>query len=201
MSMNSWDLSGFTRLEWVQVPMDTRIRLAAAPYMNGWGYDLSSARVLYDLPDDMKADGVEWGLGDRRVTNCSTLTTSPLTSVFPDCPWTLTEYGDLQVFGDRLPDHPDSPIQAAVRMKVAREVTDPPPGQWCLVQGWRTFDPSGPRYSGHAFLVRTDREGDGITVLEASSRNGIGPRYRRTTWTDLRGEYPHSVHLGVLTDP
>jgi hypothetical protein len=201
VAVTAWEIAGLSRAEWVRHALDIRIRLAAGPYLDSWDYDLRTARVLYDLPDAMRADRVELAPGDARLTNCSTLTTSLLTSCFPDAPWTVQEYGDLQVFGDRLPGNPDAPVQAVVRMGVGKAVAQHVPGAWHLVQGWRTFEPSGPRYSGHAFLVLADRDGDGCLVLEATSRRSIGPRYRRSTWADLRREYGHSLHLAALDGP
>lgn len=198
MTVNAWDLAGLTRAQWLGQGLDQRLRLAAGPYIDGWGYDLRDARVLYDLPDAMRADRIEISAGEPRLTNCSTLTTSLLTSVYPDAPWTLQEYGDLQVFADRLPAHPASPIEAVERMGVGRATVDPAPGCWHLVQGWRTFDPQTPRYSGHAFLVLADGNGDGVQVLEATSRRGIGPRYRSATWADLRDEYPAGLYIAAL---
>ena len=200
MATTAWDIAGLARAEWEMLPLDTRLRIAAGPYLDSWGYDLARARVLYDLPDAMRADRVELGPGDSRLTNCSTLTTSLLTSCYPSAPWTVEEYGDLQVFADRLPDRPDAPVQAVVRMGIGRAVQSPTLGVWHLVQGWRTFDPTGPRYSGHALLVLGDPNGEGVQVLEATSRRGIGPRYRRSTWSELRREYGYSLHLAVLVE-
>ena len=119
--------------------------------------------------------------------------------MYPDAPWTDREYGDLQVYADRLPAHPGSPIEAVARMGVGISVTTLARGRWHLVQGWRTFDPQTPRYSGHAFLVLAAHSGDSITVLEATSLSNEGPRYRSTTLTALRAEYPAGVHLGLLS--
>jgi hypothetical protein len=201
MTITAWVMGGLQRDHWLQHSLDIRIRIAAAPYMQGWGYSLSGPKVLYDLPDAMGADRIEWSSGGAKLTNCSTLTTSLMTSVRPDCPWTLQEYGDLQVFGDRLPDNPDAPVQAVARMGAGVAVTDPRPGAWHLVQGWRTFEPSIPKWSGHAFLVLADRVGEGLLMLEASSRRNVGPRYRRTTWAGLRGEYPAGLYLAALDGP
>ena len=156
--------------------------------------------VLYALPDAMHADSIEWASG-AKVTNCSTLTTSVLTSIRPDVPWGVQEYGDLQVYADRLPGEPDSPVRAVARMGIGIIAQGLTAGQWHLVQGWRTFDPQTPRYSGHAFLVLADDTGDGIVVLEATSRDGIGPRYRATTWPGLVGEYPFGIFVSMLYGP
>jgi hypothetical protein len=200
VTINAWDIAGLTREEWVRHSLDVRIRIAAGPYLDSWDYDIRKGKVIYDLPDAMRADKVEWAAGDERVTNCSTLTASLLTSCFPDAPWTLREYGDLQVFGDRLPENPDAPIQAVIRMGIGTN-SGSVPNRWHLVQGWRTFIPETPKYSGHAFLVLSDKQGDGILLLEATSRRNIGPRYRRTTWTELGREYTQGLHVAVLEGP
>ena len=56
--MTGWDAAGLTREYWVQHALDVRIRLAAAPYMDGWDYDFSTPAVLYDLPDAMRASSL-----------------------------------------------------------------------------------------------------------------------------------------------
>jgi len=176
---------------WLQHALDVRIRLAAAPYMVGWSYSLSSPRVAYPSP------GVPSSLvGGSRVTNCSTLTASLLTSVFADRPWTTREYGDLQVFADRLPSAPDAPIRAALRMGIAEETHRFLSDRWHLVQGWRRL---GSKPSGHAFLVLAGEDPEELLVLEASSlEGGIGPRYKSTTATKLREQYGAALYLGVL---
>ena len=196
----AWEVAGLTEADWVRHSLDIRIRIAAAPYMDGWGYDIASPKVLYDLPDAMHADGIEWASG-AKVTNCSTLTCSLLTSVCPDVPWGVQEYGDLQVYADRLPDEPDAPVQAVARMGIGFVAQGLTPGQWHLVQGWRTFDPQTPRYSGHAFLVLADDTGDGIEVLEATSLGGVGPRYRSTSWAELVSDYSAGIYVATLYGP
>ena len=185
------DAAGLTEASWCRHALDIRIRLAAAPYMVGWGYSVSSPRVAFESP------GVPSSLvGGARLTNCSTLTASLLTSAFPDHPWTEREYGDLQVFADRLPESPWSPISAAVRMGVAKSTTDFHPRRWSLVQGWRSL---GANPSGHAFLAFADSDSESLLVLEATSIDGIGPRYKTTTATALRESYPAGLYIGVLT--
>jgi hypothetical protein len=159
--------------------------------MLGWSYSFASPRVAYASP------GIPSSLvGGARVTNCSTLTASLLTSVFADRPWTSREYGDLQVFADRLPDTPDSPIRAALRMGIAERTEQFLAKRWHLVQGWRSL---GSRPLGHAFLVLAGDEPEDLLVLEASSReNGIGPRYKQSTATALAEEYGAGLYLGAL---
>jgi hypothetical protein len=191
----AWSISGLQREEWVRHALDIRIRLAAGPYLDSWDYSIKwgTAKVLYDLPDAMRADGIELGPGDARLTNCSTLTASILTSVYPDAPWTLQEYGDLQCFKDRLDAGTwDSPVRAAERMDIGLRVAKLVPGEWHLVQGWRSHDPP----NGHAFLVLA---GEGsLQVLEATSRRSIGPRYKTTTLAELKREYSAGLHWARL---
>jgi hypothetical protein len=204
MTLTAWEISGLDADYWEKHALDIRIRLAAAGYLGGdWNYSLTKPKVLYDMPDEMRANSLEISElelkdGDNRVTNCSTMTASILTSVYPSAPWSVQDYGDLQVFGDRLPAHPDSPIRAVERVGVGQRVGLLMPGRWHLVQGWRRFDPNKPSYSGHAFLVLADDNGDVDQVLEATSIDNIGPRYKRTTLEGLRKQYPKGLHLAVL---
>lgn len=200
MTIKAWDVAGLTRDEWEVHSLDIRIRLAAGPYLSGWGYSYAGPKVLFDLPDAMGADGVELEPGEQQNTNCSTLTASILTSVFPSAGWTLREYGDLQVFADRLPENPDAPVQAVNRLGIGMIVENLLPGKWHLVQGWRTFDPSKSKYSGHAFLVLLEHDGS-VLLLEATSRRNEGPRYRRTTIMELEREYGDGLHYAALDGP
>ena len=198
---HAWEIAGLERDHWTRHSLDIRIRIAAAPYI-GWRYSLKEPHVAYSLPEDMRASRLE--TQTSRQTNCSTLTVSLLTSCYPLAAWGLQEYGDLQVFGDRLPDHPGAPVEAVERMGIGQAVQEFAERRWHLVQGWRRL---GSRPSGHAFLVlggRTGRnqllgQGDPITILEASSReNNIGPRYRRATVASLRAEYPAGLFIARL---
>jgi hypothetical protein len=204
MTLTAWEIAGLTQDYWCEHSLDIRIRLAAAGYLGGdWSYSLSAPKVLYDLPAAMYADSLEISEtqladGENRITNCSTMTVSVLTSVYPDAPWSQEDYGDLQVYADRLPGRPDSPIDAVERAGVGTRVDALVPGRWHLVQGWRTFDPSIPRYSGHAFLVLADDTGDIDQVLEATSLSNIGPRYKEITFAKLQSDYSEGLYLAVL---
>ena len=200
--MNPWDCMGISQTQWCDLSVDLRVRTAAAGYLSaGYGYDVAKPRVLWDLPD---AFGTVKALeGGDRVTNCSTLTTSILTTAYPKNPWTLEDYGDLQVFADRLPAT-DSPIRAVVRVGVGERVQRFIQNRWHLVQGVSvTPKPNDfSTFRGHAFLVRALPDG-ALLVCEATSRKDatgkrIGPRYRTTTLADLQQQYPADLHLAVL---
>ena len=204
MALTAWDISGLSIDYWGEHSLDVRIRLAAAGYLGGdWSYSLSAPKVLYDLPSAMRADSLEISelqldYGDNRITNCSTMTVSLLTSVYPNAPWSQEDYGDLQVYADRLPGQPGSPIDAVERAGVGERVDALVPGRWHLVQGWRTFEPSIPRYSGHAFLVLAGDDGDIDQLLEATSLSNIGPRYKEITFAQLQKDYSKGLYMAVL---
>lgn len=192
----AWQAAGLSRSWWMKHSLDIRIRLSAQPYLDGsWNYSLRAPRVLWDLPAAMQASR----LVGRSVTNCSTLTTSIITSVYPDVPWSLTEYAELQVFDDQLPAT-DTPVKAVERMGIGRIVSVFQQGEWHLVQGVRRMPSHARGFSGHAFLVNA-LEGGGLEVIEATSRSNIGPRYRRTTSQKLHDEYPAALHIAVLNGP
>ena len=102
MVMTAWEVAGLDKDYWCKHALDIRIRLAAAGYLGGdWSYSLTAPKVLYDIPDIMRADKMEITElqlrdGDKRLTNCSTLTMSILTSVYPNADWERDDYGQLQ---------------------------------------------------------------------------------------------------------
>lgn len=202
MTLTAWEISGLDADYWEKHALDIRIRLTAAGYLGGdWNYSLSKPKVLYDMPDAMRMNSLEISelelkYGDNRITNCSTMTASVLTSVFPSAPWNVQDYGDLQVFADRLPASPDSPIRAVERVGVGHHVLSLVPGRWHLVQGWRSLSPP----SGHAFLVLSDESGDIDQILEATSIDNIGPRYKKTNLDSLKKQYAAGLHFAVLNN-
>lgn len=192
--MNAWHLCGLSRADWVALGLSVRIRLAASLYL-GWYYDHADPHVAYESPG-IPAGLVRNGRTAYAGIDCSTLTASVLTACYPDAPWTSREYGDLQVFEDRLPANPSAPVTACIRMRIAHMQPDLTLGRWHIVQGWRTLDP---RPSGHAFLVQA---GPGTAlVLESTSWRGIGPRWRYTTPTSLRDAYPAGLYIARLESP
>jgi len=128
-----WALCGLDEDEWCALPLGVRLRLAASCYL-GWGYARDYPHVAYRSP------GVPESLISAvdRATNCSTLTASLLTACYPRAGWDLDDYGDLQVYADRLPARPDAPCQAAERRGASSRTTGYLVGRWHLVQGWRS---------------------------------------------------------------
>jgi len=179
--------------EFSYLPLDARIRMAAAGYL-GWGYDSKRPAVAYpsgSVPAHLVGRGTD--------TDCCTFTTSILMACYPGALWTSREFGDLQSFGDRfdLGDdyHPrgDAPMAAVERVGVGHVTRHWMLSSWHLVQVWRSAKP--PTGGGHSMLVYVDDEG--LLVLEASP--GVGPRWRRRTARELEDEY-EIVHIARLSD-
>ena len=211
MVLTAWQLSGLDETYWEKHALDIRIRLAAAPYVADWGYHLTEPRTLYDIPDAMHADRIEvteagLAYASNRVTNCSTMTMSILTSIYPSAPWDTTAYKQLQLYAEEVLENPDSPVDCVVAVGVGTRVDSFVDGEWHLVQGIRkhtVVDGVLTSFSGHAFLV--ERRGDVLHVLEAtsikdSSGQQIGPRYKITTEADLRDRYPKALYIAVLKE-
>ena len=207
--LTAWQIAGLEEDYWEKHALDIRIRIAAAPYIADWGYHLTEPHTLYDIPDAMHADRIEVteaGLAHsaNRVTNCSTMTMSLLTSVYPSAPWSSASYKKLQLYAEDVLDNPDSPIDCVVAVGVGIRADSFVDGEWHLVQGIRkhtVVDGILTSFSGHAFLVQ--RIGDVLYVLEAtsikdSSGQQIGPRYKETTEDELRQRYPKALYIAVL---
>jgi len=177
------------------LPLASRIAIAALPFL-GYRYDEQRPGVPY-LSGSMPPARAEL----PRKTACSTFTAALLMAVYPDAPWTLREYGDLQSFRDRFDvgGFPlgDAPIAAVERMCVGMQVDRFMAGSWHLVQGWRRPNPPGG--GGHAFLVYA--EDHHLMVLEASGTgtSGIGPQFTRKVEEDLHSRYA-LVHIARLAD-
>jgi len=186
--MNAWDLCGLTEEGWLDLPLGVRLRLAASCYL-GWGYARDYPHVPFHAP----------GLPEKlysvvdRNTNCSTFTASLLMAVYPREAWTAEDYGDLQVYADRLPARPDSPCQAVERHGLGTRVAAPVVGRWHLMQGWRIF---GAKPSGHGIFVYA-RSAD-LLVLEAAT--SPGPRWRPVSLGALAREYPAGLYASVLME-
>lgn len=181
----AWTLADLSQSAWETLPLDTRIALAYAPYQ-GWPYRVGSRpAVAYEspaVPSSLVAPR------DRGI-DCSTMTASILTAVYPRAGWTDIDYRDLQIFdaGRR-----DSPMDAVERRGVGRRVAAFVPGRWHLVQGWRK------KGTGHAYLVHAATDGT-LTVVESTSIRGRGPRWRTTTEAALRADYDAALYVAVLT--
>ncbi len=97
--------------------------------------------------------------------------------------WDAGATGDVVIYADRLPEHPDSPILAMERLALGSRVGDWHPGQWHLVQGWRPGAGvdigAGVMCVGHAFLVY--RSADYIEIVQT----GFGQALRSSVHTDV----------------
>lgn len=191
--MSPWQLAGLDLAGFRRLPLFARLHIAAAPYV-GWRYDLARPRVAYPSP------AVPHSLVDPAagVTNCSTLTASVLTAAYPDADWTPREYGDLQVFADRLPGYPDAPIRALERVGVGSRVDRPTASTAYLVQLWRQTGAKPGDFRGHAVIVLRYSDGR-LRLLEATSREGgLGARWRDVTIDELEAEGRAAIYYGAL---
>ena len=168
-------------------PLAVRIGRLLPAYA-GWAYDRANVGVVTKhaaIPAVVRN-------APYRATNCSTLTVDLLFALYPDAGWDGKDYGDLQVFADRLPGRPFAPIEAAVRRQVGYEVDFFITGCWHLCQGWH----AKPARTGHAFLVYADSQEE-LLVLEAQNREQVVD----TRWTslgDLRERYRGGIGVAVL---
>lgn len=191
------ELYGFALTEWESLALEMRVRFAVGRYIGGtYSRDVRFAYSSPGVPDRLVADPCEVPRID-----CSSMTTSVLTACFPSSAWGSQGYGDLQVYKDRLPDRPDSPIDAVENAHVGVRIENNfEPGMWHLVQGWRRFNPEHPdetkRYSGHAFLVKV--ADDGVSMVMADSQPGTGPQWTTTTWGKLRRRYPVALYAAAI---
>lgn len=152
-------------------PLLLRLGVLVAAY-EGWTYhrtQVGAAHGLGSVPRSVTGSR-------RRQTNCSTFLADVVMALYPDAGWTSTDYGDIQVYEDRLPDYPASMVGAMVRRGVGREV-DGPSGGLHVLQGWAR------RWSGHQMFVVDDDPGAGrLLVIDAN----IGRREAvAATWTTL----------------
>ncbi len=181
--MSAHARAGFSKAEWLGLPLGARIRIAASYYL-GWGYDIGRPRVAYASP----AVPPELVVTTAAETNCSTLTASVLTACYPHLEWERRDYQDLQVWDI---GRPGSPVDAVVRVGAGHAVSSFGDVGWHLVQGWRSAR------SGHAFLVRAWPDG-WLDVLEASGKGHGGPRWRRVQIAGLVHAYPHALYVARL---
>lgn len=195
MTASAWTLADLSLASWESLPLDTRIALAYAPYQ-GWPYRVGSRpAVAYESP---AVPSSLVGPRDRGI-DCSTMTASILTAVYPRAGWTDADYRDLQIFDA---SRKDSPMDAVERRGVGRRTPTVTvngsvfgsfvPGRWHLVQGWRR------KGTGHAYLVHAATDGT-LTVVESTSLRGRGPRWRTTTESALRADYDAALYVAVLT--
>ena len=195
--MSAW-CAGLGVQEFFALPLDSRIRLAAAEFL-GWRYGTGrmvrfpSARPMLPAKLIREGDGASF-------IDCSSFTAYILATAVRGA-WTPDRYRELQVM-DVL--DPWSPIAAVVRADAGIQV-DPqtiPLGAWALTQAWVDADTrDGDGLSGgHARLVRF-HDRDRMLVLESSSRDGgIGPRWAEASYRDLQRRYPAGIRFGLLTE-
>jgi hypothetical protein len=158
--------------------LDQRIRSLASYYL-GWKYSLQGAKSAVMSP------GIPPNVYDptARRTNCSVMSASLLIAAYPGADWTFENWKQLMVYGG----YPrDSPVQACVAAGVGERVTECPPGQWCLVQGWA----SSVGGYGHCFLAYQEPDGGDLMILQAATGEGAtyGPA-RRTLAESWPGGY------------
>jgi len=188
------ELCGMTAAEFRALSIRARLAIVSACFL-GWRYSMSVPRVPFragSIPRSMVEPAAS-------VTNCSTLTAAVLMACYPEAPWTLREYGDLQVYADRLPSMPNAPILAIERAGIGSRVDAPAANAVHLVQGWRKMGPTAADFRGHAVIVATDAEPGRLRILEATSkRMNLGPRWRESTLDDFRREFPAALYFGAL---
>jgi hypothetical protein len=189
-----WELAGMTQAAFRRMPIRSRLAVVSACFL-GWRYSLTVPRVPFkvgSLPASLVTEGAS-------VTNCSTLTAAALMACYPEAPWTLEEYGDFQVFADRLPDKPNAPILAIERVGIGSRVAAPVANAVHLVQGWRKAGATAADFRGHAVIVTTDEDATRLRVLEATSRSSnLGARWRSTPLDDFRRDFPAAIYFGAL---
>lgn len=192
--MMPWEAAGLSQDTFRRLPLRARVAIVSSLFL-GWRYSLTAPRVPFKLGS--LPLGLVTAFGGK--TNCSTATAAILMGCFPEAPWTLREYGDLQVFADRLPGLPDSPIRAIERVGIGSRVTAPVANCVHLVQGWRKIGPNAADFRGHAVLVVVGEDPTRLLVLEATSRDSaLGVRWRETTLDDFRAEFPAAIYFGAL---
>jgi hypothetical protein len=129
--------------------------------------------------------------GEARITDCSTFAGVGVVGALPG-QWDDDSYGDMQITDAA---RPYSPIEAAIRSGVGREVGAPVADRWHLVQVWRVVDDARPVIAegGHAFLWFGGEVG---TKVHASS--GVGRVLAEdATWADQCKRY-QGRRLAVL---
>lgn len=195
MTVPAWSLCDLPHDAWVGLPLGLRLRLAAGLHL-GWHYTPKGVKPAVPFAaGSIPADLVK---PDARVTACSTFALALLMAAYPDAPWTMKEYGELQSFAELLPARPFACLDAVERMGVGERVTTPVPQAWHFVQGWVSLKPPFP---GHAFLAWPD--GSVALILQAASTGGIGPCWTVAPLSTLlpqSAKYPAGVGWARLFD-
>lgn len=156
----------------------------------GWTYHRTNVGCVHGLG----AMPVSVRTAPYRATNCSTFVADVVMALYPDAGWTGVDYGDLQVFSDRLPTYPDAPIRALRRRMVGRQVDGPMgPGVY-VCQAWAA------RWAGHVFFVVVG-EGEPERLLVVDANVGRHRQAVRATWAtlgELQERYPYDWHWARL---
>ena len=129
--------------------------------------------------------------GEERITDCSTFAGVGVVGALPG-KWDDDSYGDMQITDA---SRPYSPIEAAIRSGVGREVAAPVADRWHLVQVWRVVVDGKPviAENGHAFLWFGGEVGQKV---HASS--GVGRVLAEDTTWEAQGKRYQGRRLAVL---
>lgn len=132
-------------------------------------------------------------------TDCSRLVADTLARLHGERVEAHEVWADLMIRDDA---RPWSNIERIVAEGWGDWVDAPPPGRWCVFQGWRALTggrvprPS-PKPNGHTGFFRelqVPLMGAGV-VVEA---NTVKPWARRLTWGEVRGKYAAGCRVVAL---
>jgi hypothetical protein len=174
------------------VTIDERIRVAASAYV-GWAYRAEGQPARVAEPGPWVPASVVRRPVEPEGTDCCTFVAGVLSRACPGR-WPADAWAQAMILDAR---RPWSTVECPVSAGVAREVGEPIPGHWHVVQGW-----SGLRLgqvvagaTGHTWL----QWGDGL-VLEASSA-ARRVRWRSTPWAYQRRRYDEVRIARLLESP
>lgn len=182
-----------------QLPLGVRIKSVIAEligYQHPWAH-----RTHVRFP--RRFGPISGNLVDpsHKFIDCSSMTTYVVMRVYPEVPWDMQDYEDLQTFADRLPRRPFASIEALERRGVGSRVLDPrtaPSGVWFVIQGWRRLgDALGDAPSGHAMLGES-LGGGRVRIWESTIKSPDGPRHYETKFNDLDDDYVAGTMYGAL---
>lgn len=173
------------------LPLDVRVRLAVADLVGyRYGRQVTYPASRPGLPSELVQSG-------PALIDCSSATAYVLLTACRGR-WTFERYDELQIVDAR---RPWSPIEALELAGAGSRTDGPVPGTWSLCQAWGddSLEDGDGVEDGHSRLVHVDPDGDGLLVFESTSRDsGIGPRWSRTTHTELVRRYAAGVRYAAL---